>query len=146
MVPVLAALRRRKFDTLVYLAPAVRSPAQVNRDRKFFQLAGIKNFIGMTHFIAQPEKIPGKPLPRLPSEADQLLNRLRADGIPISQPGQARADLGLDISEETEVAAWLAGLPTDHDHPWIGVGPGSKDAGQTLAGGTVPRSGGGFDK
>ena len=126
MVPLLAALRRRKFDTLVYLAPAVRSAAQVNRDRKFFQLAGIKNFIGMTHFIAQPEKIPGKPLPRLPSEADQLLNRLRADGIPISQPGQARADLGLDISEETEVAAWLAGLPTDHDHPWIGVGPGSK--------------------
>jgi len=126
MVPILAAIRRRKFDTLVYLSPSVRSPEQVNRDRNFFQLAGIKNFIGMSGFAAQPEKIPGKPLPRLPSEADQLLDRLRADGIPVPPPGQARADLGLDISEETELAAWLACLPADHDRPWIGVGPGSK--------------------
>jgi ADP-heptose:LPS heptosyltransferase len=126
MAPVLAAIRRRNFDILVYLSPSVRSPEQVNRDRNFFRLAGIKNFIGMTHFVAQPEKIPGKLLPRLPSEADQLLDRLRADGIPISPPGQARADLGLDIAEETEVAAWLATKPADHDRPWIGVGPGSK--------------------
>jgi asparagine synthase (glutamine-hydrolysing) len=126
MAPVLAAIRRRKFDTLVYLSPSVRSPEQVNRDRKFFQLAGIKNFIGMTGFAAQSEKIPGNPLPRLPSEADKLLDRLRADGIPVSQPGQSRANLGLDISEESEVAAWLANLPADHDRPWIGVGPGSK--------------------
>jgi asparagine synthase (glutamine-hydrolysing) len=126
MAPVLAAIRRRKFDTLVYLSPSVRSPEQVNRDRKFFQLAGIKNFIGMTGFTEMPEKIPGKLLPRLPSEADQLLDRLRVDDIPVSPPGQARADLGLDISEETEVAAWLADLPADYDRPWIGVGPGSK--------------------
>jgi len=126
MVPVLAAIRRRKFDTLVYLSPSVRSPEQVNRDRKFFQLAGIKNFIGMTGFAELPEKTTGKPLSRLQSEADQLLDRLRADGISVTLPGQARADLGLDISEETEVAAWLARLPADHDRPWIGVGPGSK--------------------
>ena len=66
MIPVLTTLRRRKFDTLVYLSPSVRSPEQVNRDRKFFQLAGIKNFIGMTGFAEAPEKIPGKPLSRLP--------------------------------------------------------------------------------
>jgi ADP-heptose:LPS heptosyltransferase len=126
MAPLLAAIRRRKFDTMVYLAPSVRSPAQINRDRKFFQLAGIKKFIGMSGFAEQPRKIPGKPLPRLASEADQLLDRLRADGIPVSPPGQARADFGLDISEEMEVAAWLARLPADHGRPWIGVGPGSK--------------------
>jgi asparagine synthase (glutamine-hydrolysing) len=126
MAPVLAALRRRKFDAVVYLAPSLRSPAQINRDRKFFRLAGIRNFIGMTNFAALPEKISGKPLPQLPSEADLLLDRLRADGIPVSAPGQARADLRLGLSEETEVAGWLGRLPFDNNRLWIGVGPGSK--------------------
>jgi asparagine synthase (glutamine-hydrolysing) len=126
MAPVLAALRRRKFDAVVYLAPSARSPAQISRDRKFFRLAGIRNFIGMTNFAALPEKIPGKPLLHIQSEADMLLTRLRADKIPVPAPGQARADLRLGVSEETEVAGWLARLPADNGRSWIGVGPGSK--------------------
>jgi ADP-heptose:LPS heptosyltransferase len=126
MAPVLATLRTRKFDAVVYLAPSGRSPAQIHRDRKFFRLAGIRNFIGMTNFAALPVKIPGKPLPQVPPEADLLLDRLRADGIPVPALGQARADLGLGLAEETEVAGWLGRLPSDNGRPWIGVGPGSK--------------------
>jgi asparagine synthase (glutamine-hydrolysing) len=126
MARVLTALRRKKFDAVVYLAPSLRSPEQINRDRRFFRLAGIRNFIGMTNFAAFPERIPGKPLPQLPSETDLLLDRLRADGIPVPAPGQAHADLRLGLSEETEVAGWLGRLPSDSGRPWIGVGPGSK--------------------
>src|SRR5688572_20567267 len=41
-------LRRRNFDTLVYLPPSGRHPDQVERDRTFFRgLAGIRDIIGM---------------------------------------------------------------------------------------------------
>jgi ADP-heptose:LPS heptosyltransferase len=126
MAPVLAAIRRRKCDSLAYLAPSGRSPAQIRRDRRYFQLAGIRRFIGMTGFAALPEKVSGKPLPQVPSEADLLLDRLRADGIPVPSPGQSVADLRLGLSEGIEVAAWLGQLSSDKNRTWVGVAPGSK--------------------
>jgi asparagine synthase (glutamine-hydrolysing) len=126
IAPVLAAIRSRKCDTLAYLAPSGRSPAQINRDRRFFVLAGVKHFIGMKDFAILPEKVSGKPLPQVPSEADLLLDRLRADGIPVPAPGQACADLRLGLAERVEVADWLGQLCSDKGRAWIGVAPGSK--------------------
>jgi len=126
MAFLLALIRSKRFDTLVYLAPTARSKHQINRDRRFFRLAGIKHFIGMKRFAVLPEKIPGKPMVRVKSEADLLLARLEADDIPVPAPGEARAELRLGTAEEMEVACWLDQLPSDDGRPWIGVGPGSK--------------------
>jgi len=126
IAPLFAAIRRGKYDAVAYLAPSERSPKQIERDHKFFQFAGVKYFMGMTNFVRLPEKIPGNPLPHLPSEANLLLNRIRADGIPVPQSEQVAADLRLGLSEKAEVAGWLGQLPSDDGRPWIGVAPGSK--------------------
>jgi heptosyltransferase-3 len=126
MASLLAVIRAKRFDTLVYLAPTARSKAQINRDRRFFRLAGIRHFIGMKKFAALPRKIPGRAMERVKSEADLLLARLKADDIPVPAPGEARAQLRLGSTEETEVARWLSHLPSDDGRSWIGVGPGSK--------------------
>src|SRR5438128_2555156 len=63
MVQLLTLLRRERFDTLVYLAPRLRSRFDVKRDLAFFRLAGIRNFIGHTGFEALPARGVGEPLP-----------------------------------------------------------------------------------
>ena len=52
MAALLARIRRRHYDTVVYLAPSKRSPGQLARDRRFFSLAGVRAFIGMEGFDA----------------------------------------------------------------------------------------------
>ena len=119
-------LRRRRYDALVYLAPSTRTPAQVERDRMCFRLAGIRRFYGMSGFRLLPRKVSGHALDRTPSEADLLLERLAADGLPVPPPGQGCMDLGLGEAEEAEVKNWLKDQVNDDGRPWIGIGPGSK--------------------
>lgn len=125
MSRLLAALRLKAFDVLVYLAPSLRTTAQVERDRRFFSTAGVKQFFGMTGFPQFPAKRDGEPLNALPGEAELLLARLEVDGIkaPISD---ACYDLNLGQAEDNQVASWLRDLPADGGARWIGVGPGSK--------------------
>jgi asparagine synthase (glutamine-hydrolysing) len=133
MANLLAAIRRRKFDTLVYLAPSNRTIEQVERDRWFFSLAGIKHFIGMEGFPHLAAKIPGQPLAGTNSETDLLLRRLAVSGLPVKFNGGKvdrvvpnAMDLGLGQSEEAQVAAWLSRLGPDGGRPWVAIGPGSK--------------------
>jgi glycosyltransferase involved in cell wall biosynthesis/ADP-heptose:LPS heptosyltransferase len=126
MAALARRLRRLRFDTLVYLAPSNRAPGQMARDRKFFALAGIQNFIGLKGFPELPRKVPGRPLDGTLAEADLLLARLAADGIPVPGAGRGAMDLGLGAVEEAEVAAWRARLPADGGRRWVGIGPGSK--------------------
>src|SRR5262249_47136930 len=126
MAGLLATLRRKRFDTLVYLAPSTRTAAQVERDRRFFSLAGIKTFLGMRDFPELPRKRLGQPLGHTLSEPDLLLRRLAADGLPVPPPGQGSLDLRLGPEEEAQVEAWLAGLASNGGRPWLAVGPGSK--------------------
>src|SRR5205085_7513119 len=51
MAALLVNICLRRFDTLVYLAPTGRSPQQIQRDRWFFGLAGIRNFIGLPGLV-----------------------------------------------------------------------------------------------
>src|ERR1051325_2849202 len=44
---LLAHLRSKKYDALVYLAPSGRTLSQIRRDFLFFRAAGIKEFFGM---------------------------------------------------------------------------------------------------
>jgi heptosyltransferase III len=126
MTGLLAALRCKAFDSLIYLAPSGRTPAQVARDRRFFTAAAIKRFFGMHGFPRLPSKRSSEPLPGLPLESDLLLTRLAADGIPAPPAGEGCFDLNLGKAEGEEVASWLCELPSDGGRRWIGVGPGSK--------------------
>lgn len=126
MLGLLARLRAAGFDTLAYLAPSTRRPAEVERDRKFFAAAGIKKFFGLHGFTPLPVKRPGEPLGATPAESDLLLARLAADGLPVPAPGTGSLDLGLGASEAQQVNAWLRDLPGDGGRRWLGVGPGSK--------------------
>ncbi len=130
MMPVLMGwllfvLRREGFDTLVYLAPSARTTQQVERDLKFFKLAGIKRFIGMEGFTPLPQKNPGQKLPEIPQEADLLLARLKASGLETPLPGQGKMNLELTAQEEDEFQTILVGLPKDGGRQWVGIAPGS---------------------
>jgi len=126
MATLLAAVRRRNFDTLVYLAPSNRKPEQIERDRRFFSLAGIKNFIGMEGFPVWQSKNPGVPLDAMPSESNLLLDRLAVSGIRVPAGDERKTELRLGAKEDEQLASWLAQLQPDGGRPWIAVGPGSK--------------------
>jgi heptosyltransferase III len=126
MMELLMDLRRSAFDALIYLAPSLRTPAQLKRDRRFFAAAGIKQFFGMSGFPQFPAKTPGVPLAAMRAESDLLLARLAADGIAGPEHGAGGFELNLGYAEDSQVALWLRGLPTDGGRPWVGIGPGSK--------------------
>ncbi len=127
MAKLLVQLWMRRFDTLVYLAPSQRWPYQIERDRRFFRMAGIKKIIAMEGFEDVFLKRPAVPLPSIPLEADLLLKRLHRSGVPIPLPGHGRVDLGLRDTDDQAVERWLANQhPSAAAHLWIAVGPGSK--------------------
>ncbi len=126
MATLLASIRAKRFDTLVYLAPTGRKPDQVARDYRFFRLAGIRNFIGMRGFKALEAKEPGRALRASPLESELLLLRLAGSGLKVSPGDESRMDLGLGPADEAAVESWLVALPNDGKRVWVAVGPGSK--------------------
>lgn len=125
MFLLLLRLRIKKFDTLVYLAPSSRTEKQINRDRLFFNLAGIRECIGVDGFYQFPPKNKNGCLPEVPKEMDLLLTRLRTDGL--KTPGPARIQMGINLGqkERNELSEFLTKLPADGGRKWIGIGPGS---------------------
>lgn len=123
---LVSRLRALRFDALIYLAPSLRKPEQVRRDIAFFRAAGIGRIYGAGYFPPAPVKAPGQPFGEGPPEADLLLARLAADGIPVASPGEGSLDLVLGDAEVAAVAQWRATLGSDGGRTWIGVGPGSK--------------------
>gem|GEM_PF-10283 len=126
MAALLAAIRARRFDTLVYLAPTNRKPEQIERDRGFFKLAGIRNFIGMSGFEPLEPKQSGRALKVMPRESELLLRRLAASGLRVEPADESRMDLGIGPEDNAAVSAWKAQLPSDEGRLWVAVGPGSK--------------------
>ncbi len=123
---LLLRLRRRHFRTLFYLAPTLRSPQQIERDRRFFKTTGVRTFHGMNDFPEVPGKHPNVPLQGLGHEADLLLARLKDSGITIPPSNKGSLDLGLGEEDQLAVNRWLDPLPEDGGRRWIGVGPTSK--------------------
>ena len=126
MAALLIAIRRKRFDTLVYLPPTNRTPGQVARDRLFFRLAGIRNFIGMSGFASLESKQLGRPMAVAPRESELLLQQLATSGLVVRTEDKLRMDLGLSREDEAPVLQWLAKLSPDANRVWIAVGPGSK--------------------
>jgi len=124
-IRLLTRLRRAHFDLLVYLAPRIRSTADVRRDLFFFRLAGIRTVIGNEGF--EPLEPLTSPLPEVKHEADHLLSRLAKSGIPVPPPGEAKIDLTLSIEERRTADSWLSEhAPARSLGELVGFGPGSK--------------------
>ncbi|MFN2542642.1 MAG: asparagine synthase (glutamine-hydrolyzing) [Chthoniobacterales bacterium] len=123
---LLAAIRGGRFDTLAYLAPTNRTADQIERDRRFFRMAGIRNFIGMRGFEPLEPKRAGHPMKLMPRESELLLRRLAASGLTVEPEDKSQMDLGLRPEDDGPLLSWLAGLPSDQGRIWLAVGPGSK--------------------
>ncbi|MBV9958360.1 MAG: glycosyltransferase family 9 protein [Acidobacteria bacterium] len=122
---LLLDLRRRKFDTLVYLAP--RGRTHVWRDLAFFYAAGIRRFIGHQGIDQLPARVLGQPQTVLEHEADHLLHRLQLSGIPVPPPGEGEMDLGINADEKERARAWLrehCGEALELNN-LVGIAPGS---------------------
>lgn len=128
IVRLLMVLFGRQFDAIIYLIHTKGREARVSRDIRFFQLAGIKKFIGTEDFVTFPIKIPGHPLPPVPQVGDQYLRRLAASGLVVPPPGKRCTDLNIRESEETAVKKWLANLAYDGGRQWVGFGIGGKQS------------------
>jgi ADP-heptose:LPS heptosyltransferase len=127
VLKILPRLRQARFDTLVYLAPRLRTRWQVLRDLAFFRLAGISHFFGHRGFAPLPARIPGSPLPFAEHETDHLLSRLALSGIPVPPPEDRRVELHISGEELSVARGWLEALSgTDHMGRLMAVGPGSK--------------------
>ncbi|CAN5467455.1 N/A [soil metagenome] len=124
-VKTLIQLRMKKVDMLVYI-PCFRTPAQLNRDKKFFKLAGVKSIVGMSGFLHTDYRPQGDPLPEVPHEADLLLKHLADDGVSTNEDPYSLMHMGLSYEERAFGAKWLADNGIDTSKPIIGVGPGSK--------------------
>ena len=127
LLKLAVSIRRRRFDAVVYLMTRYRTARQVDRDRLFFRLAGIKNIIG-TEFVKKnnlPFEIP-RPTPRIESEASFLLRLLNEKGL-MRDPDSFTPDIALTQDERESAGKWIeskeiGGHPGRH----IAVGPGSK--------------------
>jgi asparagine synthase (glutamine-hydrolysing) len=126
MATLLANIRRKKFDTLVYLAPTNRTAEQIARDRRFFSMAGIRDFIGMHGFEHLEPKQEGEPMASSPPESELLFRRLEVSGLKAEPGDRTRMDLGLGEEDEAAMRLWFSSLPSDEGRAWIAVGPGSK--------------------
>ena len=121
----LLALRRQRIDMLVYLPP-YRTPAQLDRDARFFRLAGIKRIVGMQGYRDTDYRPKGSPLPTVRREADILLSHLAKDGIEIDEKPSDLKHLGLSDAERDFARRWLCERQIDPARPIVGMGPGSK--------------------
>ncbi len=118
----------RRFDAVVYVAPAERSAASVRRDEIFFRLCGIRQMFGFhacNPDYFQARDAAGRPKP-MPQEAYLRLERLRRDGIETSEHDDLKSPLVLPQASEVEAArTWLAENRRFPRRPLAAIGPGA---------------------
>ncbi len=120
---LVVALRARRFDLAVYLAPSAREPAQTRRDLLFFRLAGIPRVLGTQGTPQLPDATTGLPV----KEAQRLLGRLAGTSAWPEHPSQARRDLALGEVDHAAVAQWLSPRVPEWaaQRRWVAFAPGS---------------------
>lgn len=116
----------RRFDAVAYLVPSRRRSGQIERDRKYFRLAGIRRLYGFQGFGAERQQN-ADPNSKWMHEADAILQRLELDGFRVPSPGRANMNLLISESERADVSNWFAVQGNEHfNKPLVGFGPGSK--------------------
>ena len=122
---LLREVRRRKFDALFYLMTRNRTAPQIERDLKFFRLAGLRRFFCIDHTRQNLLESPiPKPVPEIKSEAEFLIDCLRSEGIAVNEK---KTDLVLTDGERLSAEEWInrSGLAVDRQ-TLVAVAPGSK--------------------
>ncbi|MFN0076482.1 MAG: glycosyltransferase family 9 protein [Prosthecobacter sp.] len=129
LAKTIGLLRRSQFDAAVYLLPTIRSPRQRRRDAWFFRLAGIKQTLGFEGYPddAFPREADGTLTPVM-HEADALLSRLAASGLPEIKAGEGMMDLRITASEQGRADQWWERQHGRELAPrgWFAVCSGSK--------------------
>lgn len=98
-------IKRERFDAVAYLLQRDRSVRQIDRDRRFFELAGVSHFIGMTGLRSGSFELnSASPSELVSSEGEFLLECLASDGVSKKIPDK---DLLLLTGEERNAAAEL---------------------------------------
>lgn len=126
---LLAEIRRRKFDAVIYLMPRVRTPQQIDRDIKFFTLCKIPQVKGANYLKENTLTLDTpKPTPRVTSETNFLIDTLKHGGLAIDDGTADLHDLGITDDENASSDRWLESMtdPAERSRPMIAVAPGSK--------------------
>lgn len=128
-IKLLFQLRRRRFDAVVYLMTRNRLPKQIRRDLRFFRLAGITQSYGVGHLFDNLLDFGAeRPLPKVCSEADFLMDCLERDGLAESGDNKIESAGVFEERDMTAAERWLAGTlhETLRSEKLIAVAPGSK--------------------
>lgn len=122
---LLRAIRKKKYNKLIYLAPSSRRRFQIFRDLVLFRLLGIREVIGHKRkHIQKYHKNSNVAV----NECDYLLNCIAQSGILVPDQDKRAISLELSKSEIAFAKNWL----TDKikikvtNQIIIGIGPGSK--------------------
>jgi ADP-heptose:LPS heptosyltransferase len=101
-------IRHKQFDALIYLAPRQRTPRQIQRDRLFFKIAGIKHIMIGKYSAPLPDiNKSSRPLPAQEHELDYYLSLLDAYGIPVPAKEARRLDIWLTEEEKNFARTFL---------------------------------------
>ena len=119
MLALMPKLISQRFDAVVYLAPSLRTPKQIARDKKFFKQIGAKNLWGF-------QRLPRNSAPSI-HEAEWLLAQFKNDNFDIPNTAFEQMDLMISETEEKSAQCWLdEKLPGRNGRLIVGFGPGSK--------------------
>jgi len=121
-------LRAGKYDSLFYLLTRVRSRRQIERDIRFFRVAGIKQIFGVRNAIANIlPRMPPVPSPQITSEGDFLMESLLSEHIVDAENAHCR-ELLLTEDEKSAAAEFVAraNLANMIRGPIVAIAPGSK--------------------
>ena len=99
-------IKKRNFDVLVYLTTRNRTLSQINRDMKFFSMAGIKKIVGIRTLLDNRLELPEtRPLPKIGSELEYLNKCVTEEMFAeISEPD---VTLHLTDDEKKSAVVWL---------------------------------------
>ena len=125
LVKLVSELRSRRFDAAIYLMPRQRTRKQIERDRTFFRVCGIRELLGSSFILENRLDVPSPvPFAETTREARFLLDLLNEIGI---QSDGEKTDLLLTEAEIGSARSWIrasvAGFP---ESKLIAIAPGAK--------------------
>ncbi len=123
-------LRKKKFDTVFYLLTRNRTAAQIERDKRFFRLCGIREALCVDHLSNNLLEFPtNAPLAAVQYEGDFILDSLASEGVPVGG-GKVEFPLKSGFGDQTAALKWWEDQFMHGERPEsfsvLGVGPGSK--------------------
>jgi ADP-heptose:LPS heptosyltransferase len=126
---LLSEIRSNNFDVVIYLMTRNRTLKQIKRDKLFFRLAGINKIIGLENLkINLIDLNQQKPLPKLNSELEFLLNCLSVENFPLGDIENLKPEMLLTEEEKQFAQTWLRENCGENveKKKLIGIAPASK--------------------